>query len=550
MNILYLKLSPHIYDPKDNHKGIVHGLSIDDEPSEAARQRAEARAATTAPPRVHHAVTLSSLATGVEDFKVQTPTGMVEIVVLTISGAQSLQNPAYTFTLEISLTPNSEFTIRSTLECATRNVWLVLLTPVLAQVGKFYSPDFRCMADVKDGLRCRLSKTVDGWCPFHKELHFYLHKGELRERKPLHELTKAHGYTWKKLHENLHDYNVFQESLALRTIITEVLFHGDEDDNHHTFVVTTKNNRANIAAYLKDKQKHDGSGRVTVMSQIDRFLPLARARENNPQSPDVRERQLTVRLRDVRTIQRFHGVGVTPSIFDLFCDDSWATHDSVMYRRFQERVREIGDLPVWITYEEELSKKPQDQLTDEERQYLKDREQREMERLGFYYTPEQEALLDEFRALQNLGYQNLTWKQKRRWKEVSKELVNQGFYSELEPPESSWRSRFRRGWASVAAGIGASRRAAKEDEQAVDDDQAMDMEDDQAVDDDQVMDDDEAVDDDQVMEDVQAVDDQALEDGGWAAWEKARHEVLAENANSAYIDLVEPDLGDIYSGDA
>jgi hypothetical protein len=418
MNILYLKLSPHRHYHLGPNFGKVLGLDIDKQPSQEAKDAARALAATAAPCRAHHAVTLSALATRVVDFKVETPTGAVEIVVLTINGARGFEIPVFSLTLDISLTPNSEFTIQSMSE----HVYMVLMTPVLAQL---VGPDnrWRCDAHIVDGQRCRLKRIDDGrWCPFHRDQHVLLHDEELGRRKGWYtEVKEDKEYMGQTREQVLDCYNEIQETLGLRTLITEVLYQGIEDAGHKDFVDVTTQNRGNVHFHLKGFLRHDGSGREAVMACLYRFLVMAGRRETNPGSEKVRRRELTVKLADVRKIRDFQGGYPTPSVFFLLT----APPDrGIMHDRFLARANRIGNLPPWKTREEIILEIPVEQRTEAELDYL------EMKAFGFAEDRERRAKKIEFWRLIELGA-NRTPQEDARLDELGKD-------PELFPPEEDY----------------------------------------------------------------------------------------------------------------
>lgn len=139
---------------------------------------------------------------------------------------------------------------------------------------------------------------------------------------------------------NIRVYNGIQASLALRIMITEILYSGDEDDNHATFFHRTKQNRANLSQQLS-WNRSDGAGRISISSAIGSFLDQAREREGRPESRHVWEDAVVVNLADVRTMQAFQTQDRFPSVSELF----GAAGSPKMRNHLSEKATLNGDLP-------------------------------------------------------------------------------------------------------------------------------------------------------------------------------------------------------------
>ena len=357
MGLLYLRLSFHLTGPRGE---TILGLSIDEEPSEVARCLGEARAAATG--GTQGSIAISSTATApatVVDLKVETPGGESETVVLTVAAGPANPQENYgdvsTTTLEATLTPQGVLTISST----THDVWLVPLTPLLIPLARPELATDKCRALLADGSGCRLKRTHKGWCFFHHEHHALLHDEQLAARKWCHDaVRKDLKYMAQDSAANIDDYNTFQESLALRILITQILWAGDEDDGHKTFVKITLQNRASLGHHLHTANRSDGAGRVSISACIGQFLPMVDNRDTYPTALYGGTAQLKVDLADVRTIRASVPANApTPSLFNLF-SVAGSTH---MLDNLYDRAARYRDLPNLVPQE-----MPYEQLTWEQ----------------------------------------------------------------------------------------------------------------------------------------------------------------------------------------
>ncbi|KAG7294555.1 hypothetical protein NEMBOFW57_004630 [Staphylotrichum longicolle] len=156
---------------------------------------------------------------------------------------------------------------------------------------------------------------------------------------------------------NLEGYNIIQESLALRTIITQTIYAGDEDDGHREFVRKTRLNRSNLGQHLVTKNGSDGTGRVSISSCYDGFLDMAFARDTCPLDRSGWRGEVVVDLADVRKIRAFQGDGPTPTVYRLFADPS----SPVMRERLERKALRLGNLPSLEPYP------PWEKMTHEQR---------------------------------------------------------------------------------------------------------------------------------------------------------------------------------------
>ncbi len=339
MGLLYLRLSFYLTDERGN---TILGLSIDEEPSDAARCLGEAKAAATGGTQGSVAITSTATATAtVVNLKIETPGGESETVVLTV--AAGLTTPRgddgdiSTTTLQAALTPQGVLTISST----TRRVYLVPMTPLLTPLAGPGLASDRCLALLADGSRCRLKRTHKSWCFFHHEHHFFLHDEKLQERKWCHKAVQNNRYMGQDAAANINDYNTLQSSLALRILITQILWAGDENDNHKAFVKTTRENRANVSQHIHATNRSDGAGRVPISEYLGQFLPMVDKSDVYPSAEGARD-QLTVNLADVRTIRASVPANApTPPLFHLFSEPE----STAMLSILQGRAIRLGNLP-------------------------------------------------------------------------------------------------------------------------------------------------------------------------------------------------------------
>jgi hypothetical protein len=247
MATLCLKISPQMYA----NDSVVLGVSIDEQRSQAAEGLGQAGGATPAP--VHQEVTINTTQTRVVDLQAVTATGEPARVVVAISGSDG-----FSFNLGLTLTPDSELVVRST----THAVFLVSLTPMLARLA----PDTtgRCRARLEDTTRCPLMKVQSGWCLAHLEHKALLHDELLEPRKAEFDKVKLHlRHRNAPNDQNIELYNTFQEMLALRPIITEVLYEGDLNDGHADMVDSVRKFRGEVASELH-RNESDATGRVFI----------------------------------------------------------------------------------------------------------------------------------------------------------------------------------------------------------------------------------------------------------------------------------------------
>ena len=314
---------------------------------EAARCLREARAGATGGTRGSIVISSTAAAAAtVVDLKVKTPGGESETVVLTV--AAGLANPQgsdgdlSTTTLQATLTPQGVLAISST----TSDVSLVPLTPLLTPLARPGLENDRCQALVADRSRCRLKRTHFDWCFVHYEHKVLIHDEELKARKWCHDsVKKGLNYMRQDTAANIDDYNTIQASLALRILNSQIMYAGDEDDNHKAFVKITQQNRANLGHHLHTANRSDGAGRVPISRYIDEFLPMMDERDTCPAAVDGGRNQLTVNLADVRTIRASVPANApTPSLFGLFTLPGSASMFNILYGR---AIR-YGDLPPLI----------------------------------------------------------------------------------------------------------------------------------------------------------------------------------------------------------
>jgi hypothetical protein len=151
--------------------------------------------------------------------------------------------------MENTLDEDSILTIKAPEDRPThREVSMAVLTPLLAPLPE-HKP-VRCQALVEDHSSCILKKVENQpWCSFHTDQKVLLHGELLEARKPWHgEVKNGYVYMGNSNKQNIEVHNRLQESLALRTIITESLYAGDIDEGHAAFVNATCQNRSNILA--------------------------------------------------------------------------------------------------------------------------------------------------------------------------------------------------------------------------------------------------------------------------------------------------------------
>jgi hypothetical protein len=336
---LYLRLSLHL--SPDEGKSVL-GLSLDEEASRAARDSDDGGATATGEEHVHESSIDSRRGASVV-LRAGTDT-----VVLAVEGTgQPRGESEPDADLRVALTPDGVFKIQS----ASPSVSLVPMTPLLALLAT--GGHNKCRAKAADGVRCRLKKTHSGWCFFHLEHKVLLHDEELERRKGWHEDSRQnYGYMGRGTADNITNYNHIQMSLALRVLITEILYAGDNDDGHRQFVKATLGNRSNLATHLKTVNKSDGSGRKSITECIDDFLDMARAREANPTSSNGWKDELVVKLVDVSTIRASlpHG-GPTPLVSELLS----APGSSVMMDILRAKAERLGDLPSLDSVQDEAS---------------------------------------------------------------------------------------------------------------------------------------------------------------------------------------------------
>lgn len=372
---LFLKLSQHMYD---NIGGVILGLSIDEHPSQAANDVVGKSTSQPGESETSKMVTISAIENEVVGLKVvdQSAAGQAQTaVVITIDGAKDQADPANPLAVDITLTQNSELKIK----CLGDRMSVVPLTPALARHAR--GDIDRCRALIADGKPCRLAKINHQWCFFHQEHKALLHDVELWHRKPWYESVQQYQFMRGN---NIETFNTIQESLALRILITETLYAGDEDPNHEAFVITTLRNRSNLLTQLRTN-KSDGEGRVSIQSCFAPFLALARAAETNPTSRDGWRRELTVNVEDVDLAVNRLGYGATPSLFDFLLplggddtpddgtpDDSTpdnTSSPSAMHDTIAARAEWLGDLPPIVREQDRPAKNYEDMTVEEQRAY-------------------------------------------------------------------------------------------------------------------------------------------------------------------------------------
>lgn len=95
----------------------------------------------------------------------------------------------------------------------------------------------------------------------------------------------TYAYMGTSRDHNLGVYNRIQTLLALRVVITHVLWAGKEDREHRAAVRTSRCDRANLARQL-DFQGCDESACLSVRSLVDDLLARADAAAPPPPLPD------------------------------------------------------------------------------------------------------------------------------------------------------------------------------------------------------------------------------------------------------------------------
>ena len=310
MEPVFLKLSPLGYGQLGS--SVMLGLSIDREPSELA-QNTVANFPTSIEEEEHSVGHLHIFLPGIVALKVETTAGWIETVVVTAEACPGLGLGM--LNMEYTLNEKSILTIKAPTAGPThRKVSMAVQTPLLAPMPKDRSD--RCQAVVGNNNPCVLRKLErQRWCAFHTDQKVLFHDELLEERKPWHsEVKVAYVYMGNSNEENIEVHNRLQESLALRTIITESLYAGDTDDSHAAFVNTTCENRSNVLAQLKHARS-DGNGRVSISSQINRFMDEAKRRQAAPKAPSCFSNKLVVDLDDMRYLEAVNGPD--PSVYDL-----------------------------------------------------------------------------------------------------------------------------------------------------------------------------------------------------------------------------------------
>jgi hypothetical protein len=310
MEPVFLKLSPLEYDQSSG--SVMLGLSIDREPSNLAQNTV-----ANFPPSIERESRsvghLHIFLPGTVAHKIETTAGFVETVVVTVEACPGLGLGM--LNMEYTLSETSILTIRAPTNGPThRNVSMAVLTPLLAPMPK--STSVRCQAIVGNDNPCVLKKLEhQRWCAFHTDQKVLLHDELLEERKPWHSQVKEeYVYMGNSNEENIKIHNRLQESLALRTIITDSLYAGDIDDGHAAFVDTTCKNRSNVLAQLQHGGS-DGKGRVSISSQIDRFMDESKRRQAAPKAPSCFSNELVVNLNSMRYLEAVNGPD--PSVYDL-----------------------------------------------------------------------------------------------------------------------------------------------------------------------------------------------------------------------------------------
>ncbi|EAQ84163.1 predicted protein [Chaetomium globosum CBS 148.51] len=248
--------------------------------------------------------------------------GEPETVIITVKPAEDEADPFAVIGFDITLTEDSELRIKP----RRNRINLVLLSTKLMRRAAMEVD--QCRALLGNRKRCQLRRNGRDWCPVHREYHQFLHNGELNDRKHLYEQLE------------LHQLKPRTASLALRIMVTEILYAGDEDDNHGTFFHMTKQNRANLSQQLS-WNRSDGSNRRPISTFIDDFLAAAREREGKPESRSVWADSAVVNLADVRTMQAFQTQSRYPSVSELF----GAAGSLEMRNHLLEKARLNGDLP-------------------------------------------------------------------------------------------------------------------------------------------------------------------------------------------------------------
>jgi hypothetical protein len=309
MEPVYLKLSPLKYNQPPG--SVMLGLSIDREPSIVA-QNTVANFPTSIEEEYQSVGHLRLFLPGTVSLKVETTAGWIETVVVTAEACPGL---GIGVVMEYTLSETSILTIKAPTAGPThRKVSMAVQTPLLAPMPEIGSD--RCQAIVGNDNPCVLKKLErQRWCAFHTDQKVLFHDELLEERKPWHDqVTVAYVYMGNSNKENIEVHNRLQESLALRTIITSSLYAGDTDDGHAAFVNTTCENRSNVIAQLKHGGS-DGNGRVSISSQIDRFMDEAKRRQAAPKAPSCFSNKLVVNLNEMRYLEAVNGPD--PSVYDL-----------------------------------------------------------------------------------------------------------------------------------------------------------------------------------------------------------------------------------------
>ncbi|KAH6622640.1 hypothetical protein F5144DRAFT_581077 [Chaetomium tenue] len=333
MGVLSLTLAKY---KQDVQCGVIVGLSVDDKTSQDAATETASPEATALPLSSVRCVTMHPARTTL--VALQPPSlpgaGEPETVIITVKPAVDEADPSAAIAFDINLTEDSELKIKP----RRGRISVVLLSTVL--MGRAVMEADQCRALLADRKRCQLRKNGRDWCPVHREYHQFLHDEELNDRKHLHEQLRQFFYMGSANDANIRVYNGIQASLALRIMITEILYAGDGDDNHGTFFHRTKQNRANLSQQLS-WNRSDGSNRRPISTFIDDFLTGAREREGRPESRRVWADSAVVNLADVRTMQAFQTQTRYPSVSELF----GAAGSLEMRNHLLEKARLNGDLP-------------------------------------------------------------------------------------------------------------------------------------------------------------------------------------------------------------
>ena len=348
---LYLKLSHHSSNIEFDY--LILTLSIDEKPENLALDF-EKYESVSDEAKVSKTLILGTVTTPViAVLKIKAPGGPNGIETVVITADNIPHRPP--FILQFTLGRNSELTIES--ETVTGQVRLVKLSPALfGLISDTDSQNQRCQALLGDGTRCRLQSTRADrrWCGRHQEQHCLLHDEMLKELKPINVMNTTNANITTL-------YNLIQRMIALRVIITEVLYAGDEDEGHAEAVSILRRNRGVLGQRMVySEPKVDTTARKPVKHYISQFLHEAEQREM-VFCPRVRldwQSRQTINLRQVRSMLAMLQMAPWNSskLSEIFCPaGSSQLLDYIEEIVDSRRIVDLPELPEKVTFTEQSS---------------------------------------------------------------------------------------------------------------------------------------------------------------------------------------------------